>query len=163
MLTEAEKRTRRCCFTGHRPQKIKQSPDYIRARLEERIRVAIDAGYTVFITGMAPGVDIWAAQIVLHLRDKGYPVRLICAVPFKGFEERWSLAWREQYQEILNDADLVKYICPSYSKDCFQIRNEWMVDHAARVIAVYNGEPSGTRNTIKYAHTQSVPIDMIEI
>ena len=162
MLTEAEKRLRRCCFTGHRPHKLKQPSSLVKEKLNESIRRAIDDGYTVFITGMAPGVDIWAAQIVLRYRDEGHPIRLICAIPYKGFESRWSDSWKEQYCKVLEVADLIKYICPGYSKECFQIRNEWMVNHAARVIAVYNGEPSGTRNTIKYARSQNVPIDMIE-
>lgn len=32
-----------------------------------------------------------------------------------------------------------------------------MVDHAARVIAVWNGQPSGTKNTIDYAMKVGVP------
>lgn len=36
--------------------------------------------------------------------------------------------------------------------------NEWMVDHVSRVIAVYNGQPSGTRNTIEYAKKKGVPV-----
>ena len=40
-------------------------------------------------------------------------------------------------------------------------RNEWMVDHAARVIAVYNGTSGGTRNTIEYARAQGVPLRFI--
>ena len=53
-------------------------------------------------------------------------------------------------------ADLIRYVCKGYSKACFQIRNEWMVDRSARVIAVYNGEPGGTRNTIEYAEKNKV-------
>ena len=45
---------------------------------------------------------------------------------------------------------------------CFQIRNEWMVNHAARVIAVFNGEKSGTKNTIDYAVKVGVPVVRIE-
>ena len=44
----------------------------------------------------------------------------------------------------------------------FQIRNEWMVNHAARVIAVFNEEKSGTKNTIDYAIRQNVPVEYIE-
>jgi uncharacterized phage-like protein YoqJ len=58
----------------------------------------------------------------------------------------------------MKQADLVRFICPSYSRDCFQRRNEWMVDHAARVIAVYNGESGGTRNTVAYAKRNGVPV-----
>lgn len=36
-----------------------------------------------------------------------------------------------------------------------------MVRHAARVIAVYNGAPGGTRNTIAYAKILNVPVTQI--
>ncbi len=43
----------------------------------------------------------------------------------------------------------------------YQRRNEWMVDHSGRVIAVYTGERGGTRNTIAYAKQQHIPCVMI--
>lgn len=52
----------------------------------------------------------------------------------------------------------MKYICPGYSRSCFQTRNEWMVNHSARVIAVYNGERGGTKNTIDYANSNNKEI-----
>lgn len=78
---------------------------------------------------------------MLRLRDAGEAVRLICACPYQGFERGWKQSWRERYEAILSAADLVRFICPGYSRSCFQRRNEWMVDHAARVIAVWNGQP----------------------
>ncbi len=95
---------------------------------------------------------------MLALRDEGTAVRLICASPYRGFESRWSREWQGRYRRVVKRADLVRFICPNYSLDCFQRRNEWMVDHSARVIAVYNGQPSGTRNTIEYAKRQGVPV-----
>ncbi|MBO5129442.1 MAG: DUF1273 family protein, partial [Oscillospiraceae bacterium] len=70
--------------------------------------------------------------------------------------------WQRQYKEILSAADFVKYVCEGYSRSCFQIRNEWMVNHSARVIAVFNGEKSGTKNTIDYAIRQNVPVEFIK-
>ena len=58
----------------------------------------------------------------------------------------------------MKKADLKQFICEKYSKACFQIRNEWMVNHSARVIAVYNGEAGGTRNTIVYANKHGVDV-----
>ena len=110
---------------------------------------------------MARGVDLWAAEIVLALRDEGVAVRLICASPYRGFESRWSREWQERYCMVMERADLVRFICPGYSGDCFQRRNQWMVDHSARVIAVCNGQPSGTQNTIDYARRCSVPVIFI--
>lgn len=84
------------------------------------------------------------------------------AGPYEGFECGWSQDWQKQYRETLASADLVKYVCGGYSSSCFQIRNEWMVNHAARVIAVFNGEKSGTKNTIDYAIRQNVPVEFIK-
>ena len=161
-MTENEKRMHRACFTGHRPEKLTRTEKDIVRDLEKEIRQAIADGLSVFITGMARGVDIWAAQIVLSLRNSGYDIKLICACPYDGFESGWSKDWQKQYKEILATADYVKYVCEGYSRSCFQIRNEWMVNHAARVIAVFNGEKSGTKNTIDYAAKVGVPVVRIE-
>lgn len=150
-MTEVEKRMHRCCFTGHRPEKLTRSEEAIKTDLEKAIRQAIAEGLDVFITGMARGVDIWAAEIVLLLRDSGMPIRLMCASPFDGFERGWSEEWQRRYRTIMEAADHTLFVCPHYSRSCFQIRNEWMVNHSARVIAVFNGEKGGTKNTIDYA------------
>lgn len=144
-------RKHRACFTGHHPEKLTLPEAEVIAGLEREIFKAIEDGFVTFITGMARGVDIWAAEIVLRLRAEGHHVRLICASPYEGFERSWSADWQNRYNAILKAADLVKFICPGYSRACFQIRNEWMVDHSARVIAVFNGEKGGTKNTIDYA------------
>lgn len=157
-MTETEKRMHRVCFTGHRPEKLTRHVKSITKDLEKEIRQAAADGLNVFITGMARGVDIWAAQIVLMLRDEGYDVKLMCACPYEGFERGWSQEWRE----ILAAADFVKYVCEGYSRACFQIRNEWMVNRSTRVIAVFNGEKSGTKNTIDYAMKVGVPVVRIE-
>ena len=161
-MTENEKRMHRVCFTGHRPEKLIRTEKDIKCDLEKEIRQAIADGLNVFITGMARGVDIWAAQIVLSIRKAGYDIKLICACPYDGFESGWNKYWQKQYKEILATADYVKYVCEGYSRSCFQVRNEWMVNHAARVIAVFNGEKSGTKNTIDYAAKAGVPVVRIE-
>ncbi len=157
-MTENEKRLHRCCFTGHRPEKLKQSEDEVTAWLEAEIRRAIDDGFVTFISGMARGVDIWAAEIVLRLKEEGKPIHLICASPFEGFECSWEPDWKHRYSEVMQKADFVKFICKSYSRACFQIRNEWMVDHSSRVIAVFNEESGGTKNTVHYAEKHSTPV-----
>ena len=158
MSTESELRLHRCCFTGHRPEKLSQSEQEIITALDREIRAAIDDGFVTFISGMARGVDIWAAEIVLRLKLEGYQLHLICASPFEGFEHSWSADWQRRYRDVLAAADLVKYISPAYSPACFQIRNEWMVDRSARVIAVFNGERGGTKNTMDYAAKHGVTV-----
>ena len=160
-MTEQELRQHRCCFTGHRPERLGIPEIEVISGLKKEIRQAIADGFQTFISGMARGVDLWAAEIVLACRDEGAAIRLICASPYKGFESRWSREWQERYRQVMGRADLVRFICPGYSRDCFQRRNQWMVDHSARVIAVYNSQPSGTRNTIEYARQRGVPVILL--
>ena len=123
---------------------------------------AVEAGYTTFITGMAYGVDIWAGEIVVRLKKSNPALHLIAAVPFKDFESRWSREWKERYADLLNKVDLVRCICAFYHAGAYQKRNEWMVDHSALVIAVFNGEKSGTKNTIDYAARCGIQIKYID-
>ena len=65
--------TKTCCVTGHRPQKLSfgfHEEDERCIRLKELLRLHIldrleQHGVTHFISGMALGVDLYAAEIVL--------------------------------------------------------------------------------------------------
>ena len=160
-MSEQEPRSRRCCFTGHRPEKLKRSEEEIKNGLEEAVLKAIHDGYTTFITGMARGVDIWAGQIVLRLSQDNPDLRLIAALPYPDCDSRWSANWRRQYADVLKSADLVKVISPAYNMASFQKRDEWMVGRVSRVIAVYDGVPGGTKNTIDYAKNCGVEIAFV--
>ena len=162
VVTENEKRLRRCCFTGHRPQKLHRAENDIKKDLEKAIKNAISSGYSTFITGMAYGVDIWAGEIVVRLRESNPELHLNAAIPYPDFCARWSSDWKRRYDALFEKADLIKYICPSYNAGAYQRRNEWMVDHSAHVIAVFNGGKSGTKNTIDYARKCEIEIEIIQ-
>ena len=161
MLSDFETRMHSACFTGHRPEKLCVTEQKVVLGLEDRIDEAIADGYHTFITGMARGVDIWAAEIIIQRKKNNSDLKLICALPYDGFEKSWSIDWQKRYRNILERADVIQAISAGYSKACFQKRNEWMVDHSTRVIAVWNGKPSGTKNTIDYANSKSVDVENI--
>ena len=58
----------RVCFTGHRPEKLNISERKVKELLKTAIIDAINDGYITFISGMARGIDIWSAEIVLELK-----------------------------------------------------------------------------------------------
>jgi uncharacterized phage-like protein YoqJ len=132
-ITEAEKRMRRACFTGHRTYKLTRPEREIERDLETAIRQAVAEGYKTFITGMAYGVDLWVGEIVVRLRGENDGIRLIAAVPFPGFEARWPAAQQREYHDLLRQADLVRYISKAYYGGAYQRQNEWMVNHASRL------------------------------
>lgn len=160
-MSETELRKHRCCFTGHRPDKMDHGEKEIKPLLEKAIDEAIENGYVTFITGMAEGVDIWAAEIVLERKKKNPNLHLICALPHPGFEKRRSMTEKMRFNRIIKNADLVKQINDHYFTGCYQIRNEWMVDHSSFVIAVFNSQKSGTKNTVDYAKRKGIMLKNI--
>ena len=140
-----------CCFTGHRPEKLNNGEAEIRALLKEAILSSIAEGYDTFISGMALGVDLWAAQEILAHKQSGYDIHLVCAVPFPGVEKNRDSVHQEVFSKILEASDAVRYVCPKYKPWCFSARDKWMVEHASKVIAVSNGTKGGTEATIQYA------------
>ena len=158
MSAEEEKRLHRCCFSGHRPEKLNESPEEVKAWLSKQIDEAISDGYCTFISGCGMGVDIWAGQIVLQKKAVNPSLHLIAAIPWPGFSNRWSMYWQRQYTDLLQGADLVFPVSKTYHIDVFKQRNEWLVNHSSRLIAYYNGAPGGTQNTIDYAQQNSISV-----
>ena len=78
-----------CAFTGHRPQSLPfgfdesdDRCDALKEELREQIINLIEnEGVTHYISGMALGVDLMAAEIVLDMK-KNYPdITLESAIP----------------------------------------------------------------------------------
>ena len=129
-----------CCFTGHRPQKLpwgydEEWEDCIRLKIKlgceiEKLR---KKGVTTFISGMAIGVDMWAAQIVLDLK-LAYPqdtIELFAAIPFEGQANKWSSDYRERYFNILAQADGELTLHAHYTKSCMHERKPTLPTHVA--------------------------------
>lgn len=150
-----------CCFTGHRPEKLKRAYEECLKRLCSAIMDAYDCGYRIFISGMARGVDLWAAHIILVLRSLHPEIRLVAAIPFDGFIRKWCQEEQQIYQVILNQVDAFCIVTTVRAARSFQLRNVWMVDHSSRLIACWDGEPGGTANTIQYAKRRNTTIILI--
>jgi uncharacterized phage-like protein YoqJ len=138
-------------FTGHRSHKLGGYGD---SELQQKVRKALHEELVKLspakaISGMALGVDQWAAEICGELE-----IPFIAAVPFKGQERMWPQASKEHYFALLEQANSVCYICdPGYEPWKMQQRNEWMIDNSDCVIAVWDGTNGGTGNCVKYAQS----------
>ena len=153
-----------CCFTGHRPDKLpwggrEADPrcQALKARVARAVEEAYEAGSTHFICGMARGCDLYFAEAVLSLREARGDVSLEAAVPCPSQANSWPRADQVRRRRILAACDLETLVQDHYSPGCMSRRNRYMVDHSAMVIAVYDGAPGGTRQTLEYAIRQSVP------
>ena len=162
--------TKCCAFTGHRPSKFPWRYDEtdsrcvaLKAVLTEQIAALVNAGFTQFLSGMAEAVDTWSALSVLALREKHPPIKLHCILPCKEQADKWTASSQELYRSILDKADSIVYVSRIYHKNCMLDRNRFLVDHAATLLAVYNGERrGGTAATVRYAQKMGREIIMID-
>lgn len=153
-----ENRELACCFTGYRPSKFpfrldKSSKDYIdfENALYKEIFSVYSCGVKTFISGMAMGFDIIAAETVLRLRRAKPEVKLVCAIPFKNQAKDFPNDWKQRYFEILDAADDIIYVSEEYNRGAYFKRNKYMVDNSDIVITWFDGRTGGTANTIDYA------------
>lgn len=159
-----------CCFTGHRPQNLpfrfheadERCKKLKEALKTEIIRMITENSVTDFISGMAVGVDVYAAEIVLELKNQYPQVWLECAIPCEEQAIKWKEADRERYYHIIEQSDKETLLQKRYTSDCMQKRNEYMVDKSDYVIAVWDGKPSGTGNTVRYAKSKGKEVIVLD-
>lgn len=160
-----------CCCTGHRPKGFpfqygvdKQKQSAYLQELEQKIELAItEYGITSFISGMALGVDLDFAEIVLKLQHK-YPVTLECAIPCPNQTFKWNDRDIFRYEKIKKQADKITLVSETYTPQCMLKRNRYMVDQSDLIIAVFNGIfKGGTWYTIDYAKKRNKLIEIIDL
>jgi len=108
-----------------------------------------------FISGGAIGADVLFAEVIIDLRDNyGYPITLGIAKPFPSQSSKWSPPTATRYNNVLHSANWVHTVAPDpYSARKMQLRNEWMVNRAGIILALWNGiHAGGTWNCIEYAN-----------
>ncbi len=162
-----------CCVTGHRRISADRI-DFVKSELHKEIMNAINEGYTHFISGFAECVDIYFAEIVAELKstyphsnatypqlDTIYPqITLEAAIPYrKRLENKNKL-----FNQLIELCDKVTVVSEKYNKNCFMLRNMYMVSNSTRLIAVYDGrEKGGTIATIRYGRKINCELHIIQI
>jgi len=161
----------KCCFTGHRPNKLPWGYSekgirffFFRRKLRKTILNAINDGYDYFISGMALGIDMLCADLILELK-KGHPnIKLECAIPCLNQTAKWNDESKVSYDNILKLADKITYVSNcNYYNGCMAKRNKFMVDNSDMLIAVFNGSEGGTKQTIEMAKNKNLIIVLISI
>jgi uncharacterized phage-like protein YoqJ len=141
-------------ITGHRPEDL-QNPEWVYNALKQ---VISENHVELLIQGMAAGVDLMSAAACMEM---GVP--FVCAKPWAGHTPRnadkdlYTQALN-QAQEVVNVSESVEYIGPFL----YHNRNEYMVDRADTVIAVWSGKKTGgTAACVRYAKKQGKRIIQI--
>lgn len=165
-------------FTGNRTQKFRNQEEITKTiqvlslMIDRAITRACELGYSKisFISGVAPGVDTWGANLVMKLAKQRHDIKvaLVAAVPCKTLPSVWPAEHKQDYERIIKQANFVHYVSDNSYSNPQQLhkRNEWMCNQLTGaddlVLAVHNGSPGGTQKCIDYAVRLQKAIVMYE-
>ena len=153
-----------CAFTGYRPGRFvfKEKEDHpacllLKSRIMDEIKKLYECGIRRFYTGCAQGVDLWAGEAVLQLRETHADVRLICVLPYAGHESRWKEEQQRRCRRLVEKCDETVTLSASADGKSYLMRNRFLVEQTDILLAVYSEEScprrSGTGYTVNYARS----------
>lgn len=158
------------CLSGHRPNKLPWFYDETKANcvrfkqdLHQIFIGALNYGLKNYLVGMAEGFDMIGAETLIELRKQHNEIKIIAIIPCKDQEKKWKIEQQKRYHNILKQCDEVIILSEKYTDTCMNERNEYMVKHSSVLIACYNGKPSGTANTIRFAKENGCKVRIIDI
>ncbi len=159
-----------CMFTGHRPKGLPfgyNERDSRCKKLKKALKKLIlnkiqEENTTAFLSGMALGTDMFAAEIVLGLKRKFRDITLTAVLPCRTQAAKWNKEATARYELILAKCDKVIILQDEYTPSCMNMRNLYMVEHSDCVIAVWSGTEGGTANTIRFAIERHLPITVLD-
>ena len=138
-------------FTGHRWYDSSRKHS-VRKKIEECVREAYRNGITNFISGMAIGFDLLAAEVVLSLRHECPAITLTAVLPFREQASRFNELNKCRYYKCLSQADNIVILSNDYTAKCYLERDRFMVEHSSLLIACYDGRNrGGTFWTVNFA------------
>lgn len=125
----------------------------IKAAIEKQLRVLIEEGLEWVIIGGQPGVELWAAEVVLELKNEFPELKLGVLMPFLEQEKNWKEERKEFYQMIMDQADFVEVVSkkPYIAPWQFKARDEFSLDHTDALLLVYDEEKEGSPLFLKKA------------
>lgn len=160
---------KKCALAGLSPQSLPfgfDEGDNLCIYLKQKIRTEIinlieKENVTYYISGMAAGVAMYAAETVLDLKEKYPYISLECVLPCVTYSDKWQRELRKRYFCVISKCDKETLIQRYYSKNCMHKRDQYIVDQSNIVLAVWDGRPGGTSHIFQCALKQGRPVEVI--
>lgn len=155
------------CFTGHRPNGIpldmtdKNNVNSIIGVLYQSISTAYKKGIRIFITGLAEGIDAYAALAVEEFRNTHDDIKLVGVVPYRG---KLRTVHKDEYVNIAYSyCDEMLAASEENTRGVYHLRDRFMVDHSCYIIAALAKNEGGSKYTFDYAVKQGLDYDLINL
>lgn len=123
-------------------------------------------GVRRFYVGGCLGVDQWAGEILLRLKEQPNfsEIELVVVAPFPNHDKNWDEKSRGRLRFLISHSAEHLIIGQDDRRESFVARNQYMLDHADVLLAVYDNDRTvrnGVGQVVVSAEKRGLPVIFI--
>ncbi|PNZ70224.1 DUF1273 domain-containing protein [Staphylococcus croceilyticus] len=125
--------------------------NYLKAFIKHKLLQYIDEGLEwVLIQGQI-GIELWAAEVVLDLKQTYPELKLGIITPFYGHTSKWNEVNQAKYNAIVEKADFLESVHHTEYEGPYQFKqtDQFMLDHTDMTLLIYDDEQEASPKFFK--------------
>ncbi|NOV00940.1 DUF1273 domain-containing protein [Paenibacillus planticolens] len=129
----------------------------IKKAIQKRLTPLIEEGLEWVVVSGGWGVELWAAEAALELRESTFPeLKLAVITPFLEQEEKWSDEKKSCYTSVMNRANYVNSITKTKYEGPWQFkeRDKFLLRNSDGILLVYDEDTEGSPKFMKLQAAQ---------
>ena len=165
--------TKSCAIIRHTP--TRSSGGYkenmtggkrLKKRLRDQFMALYGQGVRRFYVGGCLGVDQWAGEILLRLKEKPeFPeIELVVVAPFPDHDKKWDEKNQGRLHFLISHSAEHLVIGQDDRQGSYAARNQYMLNHADVLLAVYDNNRkihNGVGQAVVSAEKKELPVIFI--
>lgn len=138
----------RVLISGYRPYELgifkpdQKEVTVLKAFIRSKLHEYIDEGAEWFIIQGYTGIELYAAEVIIELKEDGYDIRLGVLMPFHQFDDRYKEVDRETLNKVLAESDFKDYIYkqPYTNPGMFKNINRFLISNTDSALIFFDEE-----------------------
>ncbi|WP_085523606.1 SLOG family protein [Tuberibacillus sp. Marseille-P3662] len=166
-------------ITGYKPKELgifsnqHQGIEVIKHAIKMQLIQLLDYNLEWVLTSGQSGVELWACDVVLDLKQDYPELKLSILTPFLEQESMWPDVVKEQYTRILSTADHVDSITkrPYEHPSQLRLKNDFLIRKSDGLLIIYDEETPGSpdyylqpaENKASHSHYPIITINRFDL
>ncbi len=143
--------------SGYRPHELGIFNDkhpgvpIIKKAIESELRKLIDDGLEWIVISGGQGVETWAAEVVIELKNEFPHLKYSIITPFLEQEKNWNEVKQQYYSYIISKADFVTSVTkrPYEAPWQFSEKDKFIIQNTDALLLIYDEENEGSPKYLK--------------
>lgn len=166
---------RACAIAGHRPARFKWKYNEnnngckrLQRRVREQLVQLYEKGTRRFYIGGNLGVDLWAGELLLALKEQPEysEIELALVLPYPRHDKDWDKLSRHRLSKLRQHSAEVIIAGTSENPPAvnYKLRDQYMVEHSNYLLAVYDNAPDNhysVDKVVNYSRKKKLGITLI--